>query len=84
MTLDRYTSTRVHLLTNGYRRIACEGGGAPPGERDTSRVDEVTCTDCLRKAFKLYEALVEAIGERLVEFGDEHALVRSRPIVLPR
>lgn len=61
----------VHLLTDGYRRIACgDGDGVPDGDDDTSTVSKVTCLKCLRRGFSLYEALTEAISVRLVELGE--------------
>lgn len=63
----------VHLLTDGYRRIACgdgDGDGVPDGDDDTSTVSKVTCLECLRRGFSLYEALTEAISVRLVEIGE--------------
>lgn len=62
---------QVHLLTDGYRRIACGNGeGVPDGDDDTSTVSKVTCLPCLRRSFSLYDALIEAIAVRLVELGE--------------
>ena len=61
--------TIVHLLTDGYRQVACSSDGAPSGERDTSNISKVTCLECLSRGFKLYEARTEAIAARLVELG---------------
>jgi len=61
----------VHLLVDGYRRIACgDGGGVPSGDDDTSDIAKVTCLACLHHGFKMYEAMAEAIAVRLVELGE--------------
>jgi hypothetical protein len=60
----------VHLLIDGYRRIACgDGNGVPPGDEDTSTVSKVTCLACLDRGIKMAEATAEAIAMRLVELG---------------
>ena len=54
---DGSQMSRVHLLVDGYRRIACgDGGGVPSGDDDHS--------------FRMYEAMTEAIAVRLVELGE--------------
>ena len=60
----------THLLTDGYRQVACSSDGAPDGESDTSTISKVTCLECLRRGFELYEARAEAIAVRLVELGE--------------
>jgi hypothetical protein len=63
--------TKVHLLIDGYRLIACgDGNGVPSDEDDTTTISKVTCLACLHRGFKLYEALTEAIAVRLVELGE--------------
>lgn len=61
---------KVHLIVDGYRQVACSSDGAPSGDGDTSRVSKVTCLECLRRGFAMYEALTEPIAERLVELGE--------------
>ena len=63
--------TKVHLLIDGYRVIACgNGDGVPSGEDDTINISKVTCLACLNRGFKMYEAKTEAIAVRLVELGE--------------
>lgn len=64
--------TKVHLLIDGYRVIACSdnGSGVPSGEDDTSNISKVTCLPCLHRSFRMYEAMAEAIAVRLVELGE--------------
>lgn len=63
--------TKVHLLIDGYRRIACgDGNGVPNSEDDTSNISKVTCLPCLHRSFKMYEVMTEAIAVRLVELGE--------------
>jgi len=60
----------VHLLIDGYRRIACrDGEGVPHGDDDTSTVSKVTCLPCLERGMEMAEATATAIATRLVELG---------------
>jgi hypothetical protein len=60
----------VHLLIDGYRRIACsDGDGVPHGDEDTSTVAKVTCRTCLDRGIAMAETTAEAIAARLIELG---------------